>query len=460
MKMKLTVQEVVQSVNGTLNEDNLDETSIITGVSTDSRSLNQGELFIPLIGENFDGHDFINVAKDKGAIAVLWQKTKPIPNVDMILILVEDTLTALQEMAKYYLHLVNPRVVGVTGSNGKTTTKDLLSSILSRRYVVHKTKGNLNNQIGLPLTILSMPANTEIAILEMGMSNLGEIELLSNIATPDLAIITNIGESHLEFLKTRENIAKAKLEITKGLKINGSVILLGDEPLLRNQVKEIKNKFHFIWVGKNQDNNIYPIRIEMDGNNHIEFEDNQNQIYHLPLLGTHNVINALMAIEVAKILDITKEDIQKGLSNIKITGMRLEKMKAKNGSTILNDAYNASPSSMKAGIELLASLQQYNKKIVVLGDMLELGGNAEKYHQEVGEFCHSLGVNYLITTGNLGKWIAKGAERSGMDKEKIKFIEKLEEIIPVLMHESDKDTVILVKGSRGLHLEKVINRMI
>ncbi|OEF99523.1 hypothetical protein BHF71_08550 [Vulcanibacillus modesticaldus] len=456
--MKLELKEIIQAVKGRLdsNTDNI----LVSGISTDSRDINKGDLFIPLVGERFDGHSYIKQAEENGAIAAMWQESRPIPDTNIPLILVSDTLKALQHLARAYRERINPIVVGVTGSNGKTTTKDLIASILALKYRVHKTKGNLNNHIGVPLTILSMPEDAEVAVIEMGMSAPGEIEVLSLIAKPDIVVITNIGESHIEFLKTRENIAKAKLEILKGLQPKGLAILPGDESLIRAAITDFDESIQVIWVGKEAVNNSYPIEIRMDDTEQVNFVDNEQTRYSLPLLGVHNVINALMAIQIGKKLNVPISDIKKGLANLQLTGMRLEKLRGRNGSLILNDTYNASPTSMKASLRLLASLKQYSKKIAVLGDMLELGNHAHEYHLEVGEFCADLGIDKLIVTGSLGELIAKGAIAGGLNKNDVYYIKDLNQIPEIVLQFSNPQTAILVKGSRGVRLEKVVDRLV
>lgn len=463
--MKLLLDEIVAFIKGELHkEENNSITKdniAISGVSTDSRNITDGDLFVPLIGERFDGHSYINLAQNSGAVAALWQKDRDIPDgLTIPLIKVDDTLKALQELAHNYRKKINPIVIGVTGSNGKTTTKDLISSIISTEYRVHKTKGNLNNHIGLPLTLLSMPDNTEVVVVEMGMSNLGEIKVLSTIAQPDIAIITNIGESHIEFLKSRENIAKAKLEIIDGLKEGGTLVLLGDEPLLRNS-EELKNKAdNIIWVGKNEDNHLYPNEIQMDENNFTHFIDNEGKSYTVPLIGAHNVINSMISIQVGKLLNISEDNLHKGLLDLQITGMRLERMTAKNGALILNDVYNASPTSMRASLELLASFKGYAKKMAIIGDMLELGDMANVYHEEIGKLCAQLGIDLLFTTGEYGELMANKAINEGMSNENVYNISEIENIAKYTFELVDSDTVILVKASRGVHLEKVVEMLI
>lgn len=454
--MKLNTSEIVKHVKGRFTSE---KTSInINGVSTDSRNIFKGNLFIPLVGESYDGHSFVMQAYNAGAVATLWQENVPVPDIDLSFILVPDTLLALQDLAAYYRNKINPIVIGVTGSNGKTTTKDVIFSILSNKYIVHKTKGNLNNHIGVPLTILTMPEDTEILVVEMGMSNMGEIEKLSVLSKPDFVIITNIGESHIEFLLERENIALAKLEILKGLKHGGYAILPGDEPLIRSKMRnyEVKN---IIWVGKKETNDVYPLVVKTCNLEGVIFIDSNNEEYSVPLLGIHNIINTLMAIQVAKKLGVEKQYIQLGLTNIELTGMRLEKVYTKSGSLVLNDTYNASPTSMMASLEFIESLTPFKHKAVVLGDMLELGANAEKYHEQIGEKCADINLDFLIVIGKFSKSIIKGAINKGLDKQNIKYFKDINDVSKFILEHVPESTIILVKGSRGNRLERVIDNL-
>lgn len=450
--MKRTFHDIVDMVNGTANNHLNVE---IEGVSTDSRNLMEGNLFIPLVGENFNGHQFVENAFENGAVATLWAKNEAGAPSDKAVIFVEDTLVALQTLAKQYLMEVNPKVVGITGSNGKTTTKDLVAAVLSTTYFVHKTKGNFNNHIGLPLTILSMPEHTEVAVLEMGMSGRGEIELLSNLAEPDVTVITNIGESHLMDLGSREAIAEAKLEIVTGLKRDGTLIYFGDEPLLRNKSLPLHTKT----FGESKHNDLYPISI-LHKENGAEFTCNafEGRTFFIPILGRHNVLNALAAISVAEVLGIDEKNIEKGLKNVELSNMRLEMVKTKKGLTVINDAYNASPTSMKAAIQLVKDMKGFGQKILVLGDMLELGEKEVEFHQEVGEAIEDSGVGHLFTFGTLGKEIANGA-KPFLEDEQIHVFTDKDALITELKKITTPNDVILVKASRGMKLEEVVHAL-
>lgn len=450
--IKRSFSEIVQMVNGTGNSD---VNICISGVSTDSRHVQEGSLFIPLVGENFNGHQFVEKAFENGAVATLWARDMEGAPSNQPVIYVEDTLVALQTLAKNYLQQIQPKVVGITGSNGKTSTKDLVAAVLSTTYAVHKTKGNFNNHIGLPLTILSMPEDTDVAVLEMGMSGKGEIALLSNLANPDIAVITSIGEAHLMDLGSREAIAEAKLEILTGLKHGGTFIYHGDEPLLRNHEHSYKSAT----FGQSKHNDLYPISI-MQKDDGTEFTCNlfDDQTLFIPILGRHNVLNALAAIQVALKLGVEKESIIQGLKQVQLSNMRLEMVKAPNGLTVINDAYNASPTSMKAAIQLVKDLTGFGQKILVLGDMLELGEEEKRFHQEVGKSIEESGIAHLFTYGELGLEIANGAKEI-LPLERIHTFMDKEELIQRLRETATPKDIVLVKASRGMKLEEVVHAL-
>ncbi|WP_223703083.1 UDP-N-acetylmuramoyl-tripeptide--D-alanyl-D-alanine ligase [Sutcliffiella deserti] len=425
---------------------------MVEGVSRDTREDMKGKLYIPIVGENFNGHQFVRQAVlEKGAVASLWQKDQPEPPSDVALVFVDDTLEALQDLASSYRMEIGMKVIGITGSNGKTTTKDMMTSLLETTFKVHKTAGNYNNHIGLPLTILSMTEDTEVAVLEMGMSGRGEIELLSHIAKPDAAIITNIGESHLQELGSRQGIAEAKLEIAAGLKTGGKLIINGDEPLLLNNLKDIACEV--ITFGLNTDNDYVAKEVNLKGTG-TQFLIEET-VYTIPVLGAHNVTNALASIVVGELLGVNEENRKKGLEKVSITAMRNEVVEAAGGWTIINDAYNASPTSMRAAIDLLSGLTGYGKKIAVLGDMLELGDQERVFHHDVGKYIQNKGIDYVFTYGKLGKDIAKGAKEI-LDSSNVKSYMDKEELVKDLLGIIKKDDVLIVKGSRGMKLEQVV----
>jgi UDP-N-acetylmuramoyl-tripeptide--D-alanyl-D-alanine ligase len=426
---------------------------IFKGVSIDTRTIEAGSLFVPIKGEKFNGHDFVQQAVKSGAAAVLWNRNEPNVPSGLPVVLVEDTLTALQQLAKEYCKQVGVKVVGVTGSNGKTTTKDMIYSILSTSYKVVKTEGNFNNHIGMPLTMLRLQEDTEIAILEMGMSSRGEIELLSQLAAPDVAVITNIGEAHLMDLGSREEIAKAKLEIISGLKREGVLIYNGDEPLLTSSPAHSGRKT--VTFGQSMETDVYPLSVEQRQQSTVfTMSQAPDVTYEIPVLGVHNVHNALAAIAVGSHFDLSFSRIAEGLKALKLTTMRMEMIRSQKGFDIINDAYNASPTSMKAAISLLEDLKGYERKAVVLGDMLELGEQEKAFHYEVGHMIHHEKIDYVFTYGELGREIARGAQTVYADGR----VQHFEEKGPLIAHLSSllqKGDVVLIKASRGMRLEEV-----
>lgn len=450
---------VVKATQGKWIANGGEDARLIKGVSTDTRKIATGSLFIPLIGENFDGHDFLEQAITGGAIATLWQADHPLPQVNIPIIQVEDTLRALQQMAhQYRVELAIP-IIAITGSNGKTTTKDLVGSVLSTKYNVSQTAGNLNNHIGLPLTLLSMSDETEIGVVEMGMNHAGEIALLSRIAKPNIAVITNIGESHLENLGSRAGIATAKWEIIEGLAEDGVVYLNGDEPLLQQKIPMIKNKS--VRLGFMKTNDEYPVEIQAQDLTGIQFTTNYDSTpFSLPLLGKHNILNALYAIQIGRHFDLGEKEIQTGLANAKISGMRLEVKQAKNGMLMIDDAYNASPTSMKAALNLQQTLEPQLEKWVLLGDMREIGEDEERYHREIGAIAIEKKVDRIYTIGDRGKWIAAGAQEACDKSCMIHHFHSIDEASAHLQEEGNRNVLLLIKASQAMRLDKIVQKLI
>ncbi|MFF2238069.1 UDP-N-acetylmuramoyl-tripeptide--D-alanyl-D-alanine ligase [Bacillus thuringiensis] len=422
------------------------------GVCIDSKKITKGNLFVPIIRVK-DGHDYVKEAMEKGAAASLWKKSYGDPPKGIPIIFVDDTLLALQKIARYYRKTSNVKVIGITGSNGKTMVKDIISTILSTTYRVHKTKGNLNSQIGLPLTILEMKQDTEFLILEMGMSETGQIRNLAQIAQPDVAIITMIGQSHLETLGSREEIAKAKFEIVDGLNDGGLFLYNGDEPLLSQNINMlgIESKS----FGGKYTNDLFPTNVQLDEYG-VHFKLNHSKIqYDVPLHGKHNIFNTIVGIAVGQFYKVPIEKIQEALQQINITQMRFQFLTAKTGFTIINDAWNASPSSMKAAIETLQKLNAYKKKIIVIGDMLELGKKAETYHREIGKMLNEESIQYVFTYGELAKIVAEEA-RKNYHTGKIKSFDNKAKIAEEVLKVITKKDVVLLKGSRGMALEEIV----
>lgn len=416
------------------------DTRSLRNFATDSRSTLTEGLYIPIQGARVDGHSFIEGAVARGAIATLWKKGIPLPEMDITVLEVEDPLKALQVIAQRYLQQVAPKVIAITGSNGKTSTKDMIESVLKQSFRTHKTAGNFNSDIGMPLTILMMPNETEVAVLEMGMNGFGDIELLSNLAEPDIALVTNIGESHAEQVGGRTGIARAKLEIQSGLKPNGHLFVDGDEPLL-GEVPAERIGYHATntYVIEQAEATFIGTTFKFDG-----------ATFNIPVLGKHQVRNAAYAIATARALGLTDKVIQAGLNDVQLTPMRMERLMY--GQTaIINDAYNASPTSMNAAIETIATLDGFTNKVVVLGDMYELGQQERLLHASVGKKI-ALPVSHAILVGGKGRYIADGIVDPTVQ---VQFADTVEDAARLLQPLLGKQTVVLLKASRGLALEQI-----
>lgn len=443
----------------------------IKGFSIDSRKIEKGFLYIAIVGERLDGHDFIADAVNNGAVCVLCSR-KP-DNLACNYVIVEDTTKALGILALEYKNIIGAKAIAVTGSVGKTTTKQLLYSLVNEAFVTGKTEGNFNNEIGLPLTLLNLERGTEYIILEMGMNHKGEMHRLSLIGEPIMACITNIGNSHIENLGSRENIAKEKLSVSDGLKEPAWLILNGDEPLLQNQ----SDRYNTFYVALNNENadmracNIteYSDRTEFD----CVYENKMILNVVIPTVGKHNVLNALFAIAVGIKLGIDEETMKKGLLKFNNTGSRLL-MYDKNGLHIIEDCYNASPESMIASLEVLKNKAKEHggRAVAVLGDMKELGDYSPALHKKVGEKLAELDIDLLFAYGNDAKNIVNGALEYNSIRKKV--IEKSSYQVYNIECEGnsnsdfakmlklklmDNDTV-LFKASRAMKLEDVIKELL
>lgn len=455
---------ILRSVDGIirmLDADYIENDDIqkrVCGVCIDSRKVVEGNLYIPLKGANNNGHEFVQQAIQKGAAATLWNKDEPFPPENITVILVEDTLKALQQLASVYRRQLSMKVVGITGSNGKTSTKDILAGMLSQRYVTQKTLGNYNNEIGVPLTLLSMSENTQVAVIEMGMENLNEIDFLAKMVCPDIAIITNVGTAHLENLKTQENIAKAKLEITHGLAPFGMLIYNGDQKLLRDAVTKeaISGDIRIKTFGEQEENDFYLSYVKQTENG-ITFAVNEEEArFTMDMLGKHQAVNAIGALIAARALQLSDMDIQFGLNTIEKTGMRNELMRA-NKALILNDSYKSNPQSSAAALETLASFE-VPYKLAVLADMLDLGENSDMLHYQLGKQTAEYELAEVLTYGDMGAYIAQGALNQGI-KHVQHFADKAK-LIAYLLPYRNKECMILIKGSRSMKMDEVVDALI
>lgn len=443
----LRVSQIVKAVRGTLIAG--DQNTGVTEVCTDSRKIAANSLFIPLVGEKFDGHSYIASALEAGASGCVTAREVADPIPGKFYIRVADTQEALGQLAEYYLNLYRVPVVAVTGSVGKTTTKDMVAAVLGEKYHVLKTEGNFNNNIGLPLTIFRLTREHQAAVLEMGMNHLGEIDYLTGIAHPDVALITNIGDAHIENLGCRENTLKAKSEIFHGMTAMGKAVLNGDDPLLRTLSGKLEQKI--TWCGHGADNDCFVTELREDWADHMECALHTPAgawDQRIPSLGAHMAYPVTMACAVGQMFGLTNEEIRAGIEHFAPTKMRMAVLPCPNGITVLNDTYNANPQSMRAGLEILAK-QPGSKKIAVLGDMLELGLRGPALHREIGAFARESGVDCLVTVGELGSCIAQGAE--GMAE--IYPCADQEEAKAALRKAVRPGSTILVKASRGMKFE-------
>ena len=449
----ITIREILAAVGGTLLRP-FDEDRTIDCVDTDSRTMHEGSLFIPLSGERFDGHAYIAQALEDGALGCLTHKSVETLRPDKFYIQVEDTMTALGALARYYRNKFDLKVVGVTGSVGKTTTKDMVASVLSQRYRVLKTEGNYNNNIGVPKTLFRLDHTHQIAVIEMGMNHMGEIDYLTRIAEPDVAVITNVGDAHIENLGSRENTLRAKAEIFSGVRQGGVAVLNGDDPLIAKLDGVLIHPI--TWYGESEHCawRCTSIKEAEHDTMHLTAE---TPLGHLETtihcLGRHMLYPALTAAAVGGRFGLTLEEISRGIESFAPTKMRMDIVRCKNGVTILNDTYNANPQSMRAAVDVLANYSG-SYRVAVLGDMLELGDLGPMLHESVGKAVGGTpGIDCLVTVGQLGEYIAKGAKSAGMTE--VYDRPNKEEAKVVLAQVMQPSAVFLCKASRGMKFEEL-----
>ena len=432
-------------------------------ICTDSRESAAGALFIALGGERVDGHDYIGAALSAGGGCVLCERIpEQITDRRCAAVIVEDSIKAVGELAKAYDRSINHKKIAVTGSVGKTTTKEFIAAVMTEKYRVHKTEGNYNSNIGLPLSILSMKDDTEVSVLEMGMSDLGEIDYLSRLAEPDIALITNIGSSHIGHLGSRENICRAKLEIVNGLKSGGVLVVNGDEPMLADYKKDGITVLRVALYNENADYRATNIRM-CDGRTVFDVVTPVSVVKDvtIPVLGEHNVMAALFAFAVGQRSGLESSVILGGLSNFKQVGMR-QNIYEIGGIKVIEDCYNASPESMKAAFAVqksIASEAEGRRMVALLGDMYELGEESGRFHEQVGADYALAGGELLFTFGESAEGIATGAILHGMLTESVyrnTDIKNPELSGEMLLHSLRKGDVLLVKASRGAAAERVI----
>ena len=423
----------------------------IESITTDSRQAAEGCLFVAVKGERVDGHDFIPSVFEKGAACVVCEREPEHPSGSWIQ--VKSSLQAIKDMAEFYRKQLDIQVVGITGSVGKTSTKEVIASVLSEKYRLLKTLGNFNNELGLPLTVFRLREEHQIAVLEMGISDFGEMHRLSKIARPDVCVITNIGQCHLEYLKDRDGVLRAKSEIFDFMQPEGRIVLNGDDDKL-SAVQEVKG-VNPLFFGVESGREIYADEIEPRGLKGIRCRIHAGEEsfgVQIPIPGFHMVLNALAATAVGISMGLTTEQVKSGIEKLQSLGGRFH-MIEKGDMLIIDDCYNANPVSMKASLDVLKDAER--RTVAVLGDTFELGENEASLHREVGVYAGEKGINLLICTGELSSHMAEAAIRAG-GCETVVHVPNLERLMEVLPRLVQGDDTILVKASHGMHFEKVV----
>lgn len=451
----MTLQNIAKAVGGELFGADGREGQEVKGVVLDSRKVEQDFLFVATVGERVDGHSFIDQVYEKGALCVICEKAPE--KAKGAYILVKSSFQALKDAARFYRENLDIKVVGITGSVGKTSTKEFVASVLSTHYNVLKTEGNFNNEVGLPLTIFRIQEDTEVAVLEMGISEFGEMHRLSEIAKPDICVITNIGQCHLENLGTRDGILKAKTEIFDFIKKDGSVCLNGDDDKLIT-IEEVNGKKP-IFFGRKNTHVIYSGECQnlgLAGSEVVIHREGRAFSASVPLPGEHMIDNALAATAVATVLGLSDEEIQRGIAAVQPVGGRSHIIKEEKV-TIIDDCYNANPVSMKAAVDLLTTAN--SRTVAILGDMFELGSNEVALHYEVGAYAADKNIDVVICVGNLSKNMYEGTlSMKDSTTKSYHFVDKvtLLEQLSGLLQVGDS---ILLKASHGMHFEELIDRI-
>lgn len=453
MMRSFTAAEVAHLTRGRLLCGNSD--TLIDNIQYDSRQAGKGSLFVPIKGEKVDAHRFIEACFRQGAAATLTEQEPP-QNAKEPYILVDNTKAALQRLAAAYRQEMKVRLIGVTGSVGKTSTKEMIAAALSKGLTVMKTKGNRNSQIGLPLTMFDIEPQHDAAVIEMGMSEFGEMDRLCDIARPEMAVMTNIGKAHIENLHSQENILKEKFRITKHFTKDSTLFLNGDDPLL----KTLKGKqpFHTVTFGMSPENDYYADDIIVSGFSTEFTVHYHNHAFRLqiPALGQHNITNALAAFAVGIACGLSEQTIAQGLLTYQNAPMRQQIYRCSDF-VLIDDSYNASPEATKASLDVLKSIAK-GKTIAVLADMLELGEAAASEHEGVGSHLAAIGIDQLIAVGELSRFTAKGAEQNGCPL--VLTADSNDEAYQLLKAAICSGCTILIKGSRGMHTDEIVKKLL
>ncbi len=452
---QITAGEIVEAVKGVLMVG--DSNTPITGISTDTRTISSGDMFVALTGENSDGHKFLADALAKGAVGVMVSRKV---EAQCLTVRVPDTLLALGDLAAYYRSKFSPVMIGVTGSVGKTTTKEMIAAVVAARGPVLKNEGNFNNEIGLPLTLLNLSSHHKTAVVELAMRGAGQIDYLAKIARPSIGVITNIHMSHIELLGSLDAIADAKGELLDHLPSDGTAILNADDRYFEYLRGRANCRIISFGEGPNAQVRAHSSVIDSDGccSFNVTTENGDFDVY-IPVPGEHNIKDALAAIAVGEVLGIDHKSIQSALTNFKAPEKRSKIVPSRKGCVVIDDTYNASPASVKSALKTL-SMMEGGRRIAILGDMLELGDYSSEAHLEIGRTAQKCGVDLLVVVGEFARFIARGATDEGMSVSAIsQFNDSAEAAAEVagMVREGD---VVLVKGSRALKMERIVEDLI
>jgi len=453
--MNLSAQNIAEL----LNAEFINPADVtVTTTTFDSRTATEGSLFVPLIADN-DGHAYLDSAIANGTSAALWQRDHTPYPPNLPIILVDNTLEAFQALAAAYLKEVAPKIVAVSGSNGKTTTKDFIAAIGATTFKTTKTPNNFNNEIGVPTTILAMPNDTELLVVEMGMDHPGDLSKLSNMVNPDIAVLTMIGEAHIEFFKTRDRIADGKMEIVSGIPSDGTLVYNGDEPLLIERVAALPN-LNGRSFGLNITNDIFAENITMTPQSASFTTSNDGQSYTIPMSGEYNISNALAAISVGSLLNIPADKMAIGLATAAMTANRTQWLTGSFGGQILSDVYNSNPTATHEVLNLFSSVPTKGRRIVVLGDMLELGEAGPDLHAQLSSSLNPETISDVYLVGDLMSNLEDALATkyaSHLHRYAKTEKEQLSEDLKAFLTEND---MILLKGSHGIRLEEVVTKLI
>lgn len=454
--MRYSIAELGQAVTAKIEYVDA-ATEFATGVATDSRKVKPGDLFVAIKGENHDGHDFVDDAFENGAVAAMVS----IPIEDLSL-LVEDTLQGFGKLAKYHRHNISAKVIGITGSSGKTSTKDLLAATLKQFGNTIAPAGSFNNEVGLPSTILDADNSTEFLVLEMGMRGLGHIDYLCEIAAPDIAAVLNVGSAHMELLGSREAIAKAKGEILGRLSAKGTAVLFADDPLVLNLAKDLSAKL--LTFGQSTNADVKISNLVLDNNAKPTFDISyagQTKSISLNVIGEHQAFNAAAVVAICLALKLDFEKVCQAVATSQpVSKWRMEVTELPNGITLVNDAYNANPESMRAGLKALKAMAGERRTWAVLGQMRELGADSDEAHDEIGRLCVRLDINRLIAVGSGAKLIQMGASLEGSWGDESIYVDSIEKALELLKSELKTGDIVYLKASRAIGLESVASALV